>query len=179
MNGYQIIKAIEYIPEARGLFLGCYTNNTFPDYFKTLNNGFFIANTQSDVNTFGHWIMFWWSNDRIWFWDSFSFRPEDYGGAISSFYNSFQGQKILAIKHAIQSDKSYVCGAYCIYFAFKMCRNRFKDLTNTFGRNRERNDQIVTRFFENLVGIKLECRTLYCPMAMFNQRCKYFCRCEH
>lgn len=179
MNGYQIIKSIDFIPEAKGLFLGCYTNNSFPEQFKNVQNGFFIANTQADANNFGHWILFYLKNSICYFYDSFAFHPDEYGGAIARFYQDFNGPRILAVKHPIQSDKSYVCGAYCIYFAFKMCRNRMNDLSRVFGRNRDRNDQIVKRFFENLVGITLYCRTLYCPMSMFNEKCKYFCRCKH
>ena len=179
MNGYQIIKAFEFIPEAKDLFLGVFTNNTFPNHFKTVRNGFFIVNTQSNVNNFGHWILFYIDRFNLYYFDSFSFSPEEYGGAISSFYQTYPGYKIKAIKHPIQSDMSYVCGAYCIYFAFKMCRNRFNDLSRTLGVNRERNDRIVIQFFENLVGTRLSCRTLFCPMSMFNERCKYFCRCNH
>ena len=178
MNGLQILKAVNCIPGANSLFLGCYTNDHIPGSFKSIRNGFLIANTESDPSKFGHWVLLYIKNYVLAFFDSFALDPIEYGGAIYFIYSTFKSRKFKAISKPLQSDHSLVCGAYTIFFSYVMTRNKLSDIFKKLGRNKNKNDRFVARFLGKMAGVKISCTNrVYCFQNLFADECKTYCRC--
>ena len=129
-------------------------------------------------NEIGHWLLFYKRNSCLYFFDSFALNPIAYGGAISKLFYNFPLHKIHGISDQVQSDSSYVCGAYCIFFANLMSNAyAIHRINSIFSKNTEKNDLIVTNFLYNMIGIKISCSKHFCPSIVFNSRCRKFCCC--
>ena len=100
----------------------------------------------------------------MYFFDSFGNEPCDYGGDISWFYNMYVFDKTIVFKTRIQVLTSYTCGAYVIYFAYKMfeCENSFVIKRNFSRVLYAFNDRLVVNFVNNLLGIERECNRDSC-----------------
>lgn len=116
MDSYQIGKALNIIPEIGNLFKGCYFNRNIPFELKYERECFFIVNTIVELGNMGHWILFYVSNQHLYFFDSFGIDPMQYGWDIARFFSSYGGCKTIVFNRPIQSEFSYVCGAYVILF---------------------------------------------------------------
>ena len=137
-----------------------------------------MVNTVVDTKKFGHWVLYYISQNRLFYFDSFAMTPKDYGFDIESFYKSYPYDKIIVFNNQIQNDKSNVCGAYTIISSYLMCKNySLRRIKSLFTKNTRRNDSYTTSFLYSLVGITLKCNRSFCPKAMFLGKCRKFCEC--
>ena len=75
MDNYQIVKALDLIPEVGNLFKGCFFNRNIPFSFMYERECFFIVNTLVELGNMGHWVLFHIKNDCLYFFDSFGLDP--------------------------------------------------------------------------------------------------------
>ena len=178
MNSVQISSILNNLDATRNLFNGCYKNDTIPFHLKSKRNGFFIVNTNVNVTTMGHWILFYIKYSVLYFFDSFGENIKTYGLDIESFFSSFNGDKVIAIRSPLQDDLSYVCGAYVIYFAYMMGKNHsIYSIKSKFSKNRKRNDIYVTKFILIKTRTYITCNRRYCSSYMFQTKCRQYCTC--
>ena len=137
-----------------------------------------IVNIQSKASTMGHWILLYAQDTKIIFFDSFGLTPDIYMGNISKYFNSFQ-RSIMATRTAIQDYNSYVCGAYCIYFAYFLCTGTpIHVIAQRFPPKKGlKNDSRVEDFVMGLAGNRSVCTRELCSALTFNRLCRKNCNC--
>ena len=176
MNGFEIERAFQFNKKNRERFGGIYNVSNFKlklnkrllcseHFFKDEWNG-----------TLGSIINI---KNKLYFFDSFAKRAEFYGGGIEYFFSSYSDLKAYLLNHMIESNLSFVCGAYLIYFAYHVC-NRFtiQDLISRFSlKNRLKNDKMVERFKYIVTKSTVVCNTSLCPKIMFEHTCMDECNC--
>jgi hypothetical protein len=142
---------------------------------------FLIVNTQSDPRLFGHWLLLVIkSKNNLLFFDSMGNHPFKYGENIAAFCKNFKNVTLCSRKQ-LQSSKSIHCGAFCIYFAFKICeRYSVTDIIRTFDvNNLEKNDRMVEKFTVALMNGFEKCSDSLCASKTFQTLCEILCTCNH
>lgn len=179
MDNIKITYIFNRNPITKQYFLGCFPVTNL-SLIKITRRGFFIVNTSADSNEMGHWLLFF-VNDRnsIIFFDSFGFDPKFYGGLIDKFsrlYNHVQ----IATRTQIQHSQSLLCGSYCIFVAFYLCKGKQIDqiLKPFTRRNKRKNDAIVENFTFKMLGLKQTCSKMLCSAISFETFCKKYCLCK-
>lgn len=84
MNGFEIERAIQFNKKNRERFGGIYNISNFK--LKLNKRVFYVVNTSSKINEMGHWVLFIYVKNKLYFFDSFAKRVEFYGGDIASFF---------------------------------------------------------------------------------------------
>ena len=177
MDNYQIDRVAKGNKITSVMYKGCYPANFLSPKYE---EGFFIVNTSTKPNEMGHWLLFFNDGNSLNFFDSFGFHPKMYGGPIAKYFMGHRKAKIVT-EHSLQNPASFVCGAYCIYFAYFMCKNlRHCDIISKFDVNNTRkNDKIVEAFVFSLTGDPDCCSKKYiCGVLTFNSTCKKYCLCK-
>ena len=87
-------------------------------------NGFLIVNVVDNPNIMGHWVLIFFRNSTVYFFDSFGKLPVFYDVRLRNYINSFLSNKIVVYAKPIQANDSLVCGAYCLYNAYYMTLGR-------------------------------------------------------
>ena len=179
MNGLQIIKAVEIVPEMENLFKGVYINKNLPYNLIGKKDYFFIVNTLNKVSqSMGHWILFFIRDFELLFFDSFAMTPEYYDWEIYDFFEAYPYKKKIVFNKPLQRDSSYTCGAYSITFAYYMTKGKtLYYIKSLFSNNKTKNDSYVVSFLYSLVGFQQNCSIELCPNVNFNNKCNMFCIC--
>ena len=102
-----------------------------------------VVNTDESWKPGRHWVSIFIPLSGQWeYFDSFG-KPPD-----SPFIQTFlQHKKIKFNSKVLQSDKSSVCGHYCIYYLVHRVRGfTMETIVNRFGKDKERNDRDVHDF---------------------------------
>jgi len=101
-----------------------------------------IANTDPTNMPGKHWIAMYFDSQGVGeYFDSFGREPTE---NFVSFMRK-NATKLLINKRRLQSDDTYVCGMYCVYFLFYRVRNVI-NMFAKFGKNVLNNDRRVCRF---------------------------------
>ena len=181
MNSLQLENALKFNYITKPWFGGIYTNDEYTNVpYNTAK--YYIFNTVAPPETMGHWILFCFYQNILFFIDSLAGNPILYGGVISRYFEQYNGRKKILITNQIQPNVSVLCGAYCFFFAYKICSGKSpeKTLKSFSFNNLLRNDFRVEQFFykkNNAVGT---CRDLVCPHHMFfDDHCKVKCICSY
>ena len=84
--------------------------------------------------------------------------------------------RIIVFRSSIQSDLSYVCGAYFTYFASVMSRNHTSNnIRNKFSRYTMRNVSIVSKFIYESTGTQIKRNSNFClGFVLLTKRRKYY-----
>ena len=117
MDGEQIsnISSSNYVTQP--FFRGVFANYNLPRSFSLHNNAFIIVNTLSRASEeMGHWIVLYIRDGILHYFDSLAACPTQYGGAIHKLYSDYPREKIIVFDNPLQSDTSFACGAYAIFF---------------------------------------------------------------
>ena len=181
MNGKQISNILNAQNETRPRFMGVYLNNKKPPSFGMQPNVYYVFNTSDGVaEGVGHWVTFHIdSKYSLIFFDSLAEAPAVYGGEISNIYNLYPFKKALACKKPLQSEKSYSCGAYAIYYITKSAQgNSLYRIKKPFGSAKKYNDKFVENFVYRISGILKKCNRFFCPTYMFGKTCRNQCTCQ-
>jgi hypothetical protein len=128
----------------------------------------------------GHWLLIFIRNKgSIIFFDSFGFKPSFYGGKIEEFCLLYTRVRI-GTQSQIQHSESLVCGCYCIYVGYYLCKGAgidqiLKLFTKRFKR---KNDAIVENFTYKILGLKQTCSKMLCSSISFHTMCRRSCYCK-
>ena len=174
MDNNQIENISRNNPVTKHTFIGCFAQNKMP---VKPENGYMIVNNESNPKKMGHWILIYKNNDKHYFFDSFGFHPSIYGGNIASYCNTYNNIQLL-LKKPIQSNNSYVCGAYCLYVAYYLCKNiSVEKIITRFSKRNLHNDKIVEKFIMDVSGNQHSCNKNMCGVLTFKTVCKNLCKC--
>lgn len=174
MNNFQI-NAIIQKNTMQTSYIGCFPENKMPLY---QINGYMIINSNSNTDSIGHWLLFYGLKGNILFFDSFGKSPEFYGNNIELYAKMYKAKTINNIQ--LQSNTSYVCGCYVLYFAYYLFTGRPINLIlNKFSKtNRIKNDSLVEDFTMYLGKSVYNCKPGLCPTKMFKTKCRENCTCN-
>ena len=111
-------KEIEYIlncdPNTKKYFDGVYSIDTLKDI--NVKPSLIICNTDPSFKTGKHWVLFYFYDNMVDFFDSLGHEPNFYGQEFITFMEKFAKNCNLCLTR-IQPPKSTLCGHYCILFA--------------------------------------------------------------
>lgn len=126
-----------------------------------------VVNTATSEDAGVHWILLFKprNGEKMIFFDSFGKSPSDYGNCLReatiyfSTHTSFSGKYARSTK-VLQSDEAAVCGIYCIFAAYQLCRNKtINTIENMFSNNRIENDRKICKWFKKYFhGKIINCR---------------------
>jgi len=101
-----------------------------------------IVNTDPATEPGEHWIAIYFdARGNMEYFDSFGRQPT----ADFVAFMKENGNKIRVHSQRLQSDDTYVCGMYCVYFLFYRVRN-VNTMFAKFGKNLLNNDRLICRF---------------------------------
>ena len=106
----------------------------------------------------GHWLMLYVYiiDFNLYFFDSFGLLPFDYGGDTHNFFTRYDNYKTIVFNSLIQSDLSYVCGAYVIYLSYMKSRKyTYLIIKNKCTINNRKNDSLVSNFIYKITRIQI------------------------
>lgn len=177
MNNLQIDFVLKSTPITRNKYNGCFNISTLS--INNVKNGIYIVNTESNISKMGHWILFYVNKKCVIYFDSFGNPSSFYGGNIDKYYNTFPCKRILTT-YPVQYKYSLLCGGYCIYIAYNLCRNirPCNILLTLSSRNRQRNDNTIENFLFHILGLKDICNKYFCGTKTFQSHCRQTCLCS-
>ena len=129
MNTKQIWQALTSNPVTEPYFDGVFSVDTLKE-IKTKPE-LIICNTDPSNKPGKHWLLFFFHNNRAYYYDSLGNKLEYYGKDFTEFVKRFsifyESSKIRT-----QPKNSSLCGYYCLYFAYKICKgNNMHDIINS------------------------------------------------
>ena len=178
MDNHQLLHIVTKHAVLRKYYVGTFPENMLPNPIKP---GFMFVNTESWIGVMGHWVLiFYNSSKEVIFFDSFGKHPLEYGRNIGVFCDKFEKLKLCGRKQ-LQSNKSFTCGAYCVYVAMKLCQKQsIRNIMQRFNfKNLERNDFLVEQFVTRLMHDgKLAYSRDLCGVSTFYTKCQLKCKCS-
>lgn len=149
MTGFQVIEALNRIPETRRLFRGFYFNGHLPLNLLNERTCFCVVNAITDTESnMGHSILFYVKDYHLLFFDSSASEPNSYGWDIQQFYQQYPGDKSIVLSRPLQNESSYVCGAYTVVIAYFLSNNfTVEQIKSLFTENTRNNDLIISKYF--------------------------------
>ena len=135
------------------LFEGIYAVDKLPDRVKFPS--YIIVNTSKSTVYDGQWVIIYFKNtDSVIFFDSFGRDPSNVNnGYILKLY--LDKYIVKFNKFVLQSKFSNVCGCYCLYVAFYLCRSvLFRDMFCMFTKDVDYNDRLIIQETKRLYILK-------------------------
>lgn len=118
-------KEIEYILSnenvTRKLFTGVYSIDNLINIHKCPK--LVICNTDPSNKPGKHWVLFFFHETTVDYFDSLGNTPEHYGVEFIKFMQKFANTYNICYTR-VQPIKSLLCGHYCVWFAVKRCNNQ-------------------------------------------------------
>ena len=130
-------------------FLGCFAS----DQLESLSLSFFpctfIVNTDKDGMSGTHWICIRISKRKVEMFDSLGLIYENkLPIEILTFLQRFAVSRDIKFNKRLQSDWSFLCGFYCIFFIFLRQFCSFGQIQKYFVDDLNKNEKIITKFFK-------------------------------
>ena len=100
-----------------------YFDGVFPiDELKKIKNKpeLIICNTDPSNKPGQHWVLFFFHDDTVDFFDSLGRNMEYYGDKFVNFAKKFSSKFQISLVRT-QPKNTSLCGQYCLYFAYKRC----------------------------------------------------------
>ena len=85
-----------------------------------------ICNTDPSNKPGQHWVLFFFHNDTVDFFDSLGKNMEYYGEEFINFAKRFSSKFQISLMRT-QPKNTSLCGQYCLYFAYKRCTGEKMD----------------------------------------------------
>ena len=85
-----------------------------------------ICNTDPSNKLGQHWVLFFFHNDTVDFFDSLGKNMEYYGEEFINFAKRFSSKFQISLMRT-QPKNTSLCGQYCLYFAYKRCTGEEMD----------------------------------------------------
>ena len=119
MNTLQINHVLKTNPVTRQFFSGVYP----VDFLEKISEKpkLIIGNTDTSYNEGKHWILFFFNEDNVEFFDSLGNSPSYYNIEFVKFMKKYAKTCFLSDTR-IQPEDTDLCGHYCIYYAHKRCQ---------------------------------------------------------
>lgn len=146
MNTSQLIQVMEKAPKSRNKFCGVYASDTLPSVIEHFPCGL-IVNTDPQSQKGSHWLaMYFPSEDRGEFFDSYGNSPDFYREKFEIFLNNHS--RVWSYnRRCLQSFDSSTCGQFCLYFIINRSRGKSMSMiVNSFSKNSSVNDHRVSEF---------------------------------
>ena len=153
MNNRTVEKMLRHDQRTARLFEGIYAVDKLPDRVKFPS--YIIVNTSKSYVYDGHWVIIYFKNtDSVIFFDSFGRGPSNVNnGYILKMY--LDKYIVKFNKFVLQSRASSVCGYYCLYVAFYLCRSvPLKGMFCMFTKDLEYNDRLIIQETQRLYILK-------------------------
>lgn len=143
MNTRQLNCALNSDPVMRNYNWGVYSIDQFLNQ-KLVDNAVYVCNEQPSWMPGSHWFLILIKDSEIFYVDSFARSMEFYG--IDEKIKSLCAP-VFFLNDALQSVSSTVCGEYCLFFIFNLCRGRsLHEISNFFSSDVKVNDEKVRDF---------------------------------
>ena len=130
MNTMQIIHVLSSNPVTEKSFGGVYPI----DYLEQIvqKPHFIVCNTDTSEGEEKHWIVIFFSENDVDFFDSLGNNPSEYGNRFIKFMKKFADNCNYSTNR-IQPINSDLCGQSCIFFSHKRCQGYdMKYIVNNF-----------------------------------------------
>ena len=118
MNTKQLWNALCLNPVTNNYFDGIYSSDTLKEIVEKPD--LIICNTDPSNKPGEHWVLFFFKENSVDFFDSLGRDIKYYGSVFLDFIENFVTNYKQSLKRTqpIQSD---LCGQYCLYYAFAKC----------------------------------------------------------
>ena len=134
-------------------FIGCYAENELNNLTITSFPSFLIANIDSSEMKGSHWIAIGIFNDKIEIFDPLGFDIFNWSKVpcdLLDFLHRLSVSRRVKTAPRVQSDSSYLCGFYTIFYVIARKFVSFEHLFKCFCTQfLSRNDKILYDFFKN------------------------------
>lgn len=139
MRTSQLTTLLRKRKDTRKIFTGVYPCNRIPRSIP--ENAAFIVNTDPHDKPGKHWVAYFFTPSRAYFFDSYGQAP---------WKNELQRPMAMRkmktyFGRRLQGHSSEVCGHYCLYFILAMIHQLG---FSRFGTNFEKNDILVKKFVD-------------------------------
>ncbi|GFS72859.1 uncharacterized protein NPIL_3791 [Nephila pilipes] len=123
MEAGTIVKFLNCCQPCEVVFKGVFAADKIPDMC-LYEKAACVINTDVSTGRGEHWLLFYYEDGKLEFFDSFGRSPEDFNDYISNYVKRFT-YETNPIK--LQSDESEVCGHYCICYCLLRCLGHSKE----------------------------------------------------
>ena len=133
-------------------FIGCFAENELTNLTITSFPSFLIANIDSSDMTGSHWIAVGIFNDKIEIFDPLGFDVFNWSKVpcdLLDFLHRLSVTRRVYTAPRVQSDSSYLCGFYTIFYVIARKFLSFEQLFKCFCTQLRLNDKILYDFFKN------------------------------
>ena len=114
MDSKQLFQALVNNPTTNKDFDGIFSKDTLEDI--VAKPTLIICNTDPSSKPGEHWLLFYFENDVVDFFDSLGKHLSEYGKPFVKFVKKFS-KKMNECKIRTQPKGTNVCGAYCLFYA--------------------------------------------------------------
>ena len=140
MNTLQIKHILQTNPVTKKSFNGVYPKDLLMSIDKPK---LIICNTDTSEGEGKHWILIFFNNNEVDFFDSLGNNPSYYGNEFIDFMKKYVSECNIT-QSRVQPLNSDLCGHYCCYYAHKRCQGyNMEYIINNFP-----SPQIVKQFSE-------------------------------
>ena len=145
MNTYEIQSILESDHFIKSFDPKVFALDEFKSQVKSTTKwGIFVVNDEPKTQSGNHWLLVFIKPCEIAFIDSYGRSPEYF--KLEKCLRAMR-RNIIQNKIMIQDPLSNVCGAYCIFFAYHLARNRqLNDILYYFSNDLNDNDRMVYNF---------------------------------
>ena len=146
LNGNHITQALKCSPH----FVGCFAENEV----KSISFGslpcFIIVNLDSSYMPGSHWIALGFFKNRVEIFDSLGFDIFNWPRvpcSLMKLLQRFAVSKRVRISKRLQSNSSFLCGLYSVFYVKYRPYFPLKHLQSLFSSHLSRNDSLLLKFF--------------------------------
>src|SRR6266481_803459 len=126
MEGLTLNKCLINCKITKPYYRGIYSIDTIPKSKVFIKPYFYVINTDISEGDGKHWILIFFPNARTAeIFDSLGQSPFAYHHAFREYLNARPDWMISYNNKRIQSLNSNVCGAHCLFFAYKKCSKKY------------------------------------------------------
>ena len=118
MNTKQLWNALCLNPVTNKYFDGIYSSNTLKEIKERPD--LIICNTDPSNKPGEHWVLFFFNQNSVDFFDSLGREIKYYGSVFLDFIANFVSNYQQCLKRT-QPVNSDLCGQYCLYYAYAKC----------------------------------------------------------
>jgi len=116
MNTLEIRARLKNFQVTRPIFLDVYAMDQLPKGKIEQERWLLVCNCCPVERAGEHWIAMFYENQRLDFFDSFGFAPQDYHDDVMQFIQRQNVNDVFYTNEQLQSIDSDACGHYCILF---------------------------------------------------------------
>jgi hypothetical protein len=124
MDSVTLNKCLKQCSVTNIYFQGVYSINNFPKINRKYPC-FYIVNTDVAGGKGEHWlVLFFISPNYLEIFDSLGQTPYSYNSYLTDFISANKTMKTVYTNKRLQSLKSNVCGAHCLFYSYKKCQKK-------------------------------------------------------